>query len=246
MINPETQLSEFANSGVGRQWERETAMRVMTAYIAHELNHPLGTIINVANMLSRRLSGPVVSPKDIGEHVESIKAEAIRATSIIRHMRMLTEHKPTARTSVSLIEVCTDTIARVASLAKAKQVKLRFVSRTARPKVYGVKELLETALYNLVINSIAAVDNPGIARRRVIICVAVQDTNWTMIQVLDNGVGVPEAIRDKVFEPVVTTRADGAGLGLAIASDIIRWHHGRVSNRPCKSGTCMEIVLPRE
>ncbi|MBV9235481.1 MAG: hypothetical protein JOZ94_06580, partial [Xanthobacteraceae bacterium] len=103
MTNPETQLSEFANSGVGRQWERETAMRVMTAYIAHELNHPLGTIINVANMLSRRLSGPVVSPKDIGEHVESIKAEAIRATSIIRHMRMLTEHKPTARTSVSLV-----------------------------------------------------------------------------------------------------------------------------------------------
>ena len=44
-------------SGIGRQWEREMALRVLTAYVAHELNHPLGTIINLANLLSRRLNG---------------------------------------------------------------------------------------------------------------------------------------------------------------------------------------------
>src|SRR5262245_21487842 len=59
---------------IGRQWEREMAVRVMTAYVAHELNHPLGTIINLVNILSRRLADPVVRPKDIGEHVQNIKA----------------------------------------------------------------------------------------------------------------------------------------------------------------------------
>ena len=94
-IGRETHILDPAASGIGRQWERELALRVMTAYVAHELNHPLGTILNVVNMLSRRLAGPVVSPRDIGEHIKDIKAEAVRATSIIKNLRILTEHKPT-------------------------------------------------------------------------------------------------------------------------------------------------------
>src|SRR5262249_500808 len=113
-----------------RPWEREMAVRVMTGYVAHELNHPLGTIINLANILSRRLADPVVRSKDISEHVKNIKAEAVRATSIIKNMRMLTEHKPVAHESLSLVEVCHDTIARMKPLAKSKQVKIRFEVRT--------------------------------------------------------------------------------------------------------------------
>src|SRR5215510_11802029 len=109
-------------SGIGRPWEREMAVRVMTAYVAHELNHPLGTIINLANTLARRLVDPVVRSKDISQHIKDIKAEAVRATSVIKNMRMLTEHKPTAHESVSLIEVCRGTIARTKPLARSKQV----------------------------------------------------------------------------------------------------------------------------
>ena len=156
-------------SDIGRQWEREMAVRVMTAYVAHELNHPLGTIINLVNILSRRLADPVARPKDISEHVQNIKAEAIRATSVIRNMRMLTEHKPPSHESLSLFEVCHDTIARMKPLAKTKQVKVRFEVRTAFVRVRGVKELLETALYNLVINSIAALEDANTASRLVIV-----------------------------------------------------------------------------
>ena len=233
-------------SGIGRQWGRETALRVMTAYVAHELNHPLGTIINLANMLSRRLAGSVVSPKDLGEHLKGIKAEAIRATSTIKNMRMLTEHKPAPRESLCLINVCRDTIARVRPLAKAKQVKIRLEVRTNRTKVRGVKELIKTALYNFLINSIYALDDPKVTSRRVTVRVVAQEPYRTAIQVLDNGIGVPETIRDRIFEPFVITRANGSGLGLAIASDVIRWHRGRVSCRPRKSGTCMEMILPQE
>src|SRR5262245_66364335 len=111
-------------SDIGRQWEREMAVRVMTAYVAHELNHPLGTIINIANMLSRRLADSVVRPKDLSERLKDIKAEAARATSVIKNMRMLTEHKPTAHEGVSLIEVCRDTMARTKPLARSQQVKI--------------------------------------------------------------------------------------------------------------------------
>ena len=242
----ETQIPDLATSSIGRQWERELALRAMTAYVAHELNHPLGTILNLANMLSRRLAGPVVSPRDIGEHIKDIKAEAVCATSIIKNLRILTEHKPTARESVSLIEVCRDTIARIKPLAQSKQVKIRLEIRTAQTQVQGVKELLETALYNFVINSIAALDDPSITGRRVTARVVAQVPDRTAIQVLDNGIGVPAAMRDKIFEPFVTTRAGGSGLGLAIAGDIMRWHHGRVSCRPCKSGACMEMIFPQE
>ena len=233
-------------SDIGRHWEREMAVRVMTAYVAHELNHPLGTIINLVNILSRRLADPVARPKDISEHVQNIKAEAIRATSVIRNMRMLTEHKPPSHESLSLFEVCHDTIARMKPLAKTKQVKVRFEVRTAFVRVRGVKELLETALYNLVINSIAALEDANTASRLVIVRILTRDPAYTTIQVLDNGIGIPESIRDKIFDPFVTTRPDGSGLGLAIAGDIIRLHHGRVICRRRRTGTCMEIMLPQE
>ena len=240
------QTVDLASSGVARQWERETAIRVMTAYVAHELNHPLGTIINLANMLSRRLAGPVVSPKDMGEHIKVIKAEAMRATSIIKHMRMLTEHKPAARESLCLIDVCRDTIARVRPLAASKQVKIRLEVQVEQAHVSGVRELLEMALYNFAINSIAALDDPKFNRRCVTIRLLAPEPRAAAVQVIDNGIGVPDIIRDRIFEPFVTTRADGSGLGLAIAGDIVRWHHGRVSCRPRKAGTCMEMVLPQE
>ena len=243
---PDAHALDSTASGIGRQWEREMAVRVMTAYIAHELNHPLGTIINLANILSRRLAGPTVRPKDMGEHIKDIKAEAVRATSIIKHMRMLTEHKPTAHESLSLIEVCHDTIARIRPLAKGKQVKIRFEVRTAFIRVQGVKELLETALYNFIINSIAALDEANRTSRWVTVRIVAVEAGQTAIQVLDNGIGVPEDIRDKVFEPFVTTRPDGSGLGLAIASDIVRLHHGHVSCLPRKSGTCVAMILPQE
>jgi two-component system, LuxR family, sensor kinase FixL len=241
-----TQTTELAKITVGRHWEQETALRVMIAYVAHELNHPLGTIINLANMLSRRLTGPVVRPNEIGEHLKVIKAEADRATSIIKHMRVLTEHKPAARESVSLTNICRDTITRIKPLATSKLVKIRFEARPPRARVLGVKELLGTALYNLAINGIAALDDPALDNRQLTIRIANEVPNWTTIQILDNGIGVPEAIRDKIFDPFVTTRADGSGLGLAIAGDIVRWHHGYLSCRPRKSGTCMEIMLPQE
>ena len=75
-IAHEAQALDAGASDIGRPWEREMAVRVMTGYVAHELNHPLGTIINLANILSRRLADPVVRSKDISEHVKNIKAEA--------------------------------------------------------------------------------------------------------------------------------------------------------------------------
>ena len=245
-IAHEAQAPDAGASDIGRPWEREMAVRVMTGYVAHELNHPLGTIINLANILSRRLADPVVRSKDIREHVKNIKAEAVRATSIIKNMRMLTEHKPVAHESLSLVEVCHDTIARMKPLAKSKQVKIRFEVRTALVRVHGVKELLETALCNFIINSITALDLANVTSRLVIIRILTPNPAETAIQVLDNGIGIPGSIRDKVFEPFVTTRPDGSGLGLAIAGDIIRLHHGHVSCRQRKTGTCMEIILPQE
>src|SRR5262249_53509980 len=82
--------------------------------------------------------------------------------------------------------------------------------------------------------------------RLVIIRILTPNPAETAIQVLDNGIGIPGSIRDKVFEPFVTTRPDGSDLGLAIAGDIIRLHHGQVSCRRRKTGTCMEIILPQE
>jgi len=239
-------MLEAAGSDLGRQWERETTVRVMTAYVAHELNHPLGTIVNLVNTLSRHLAKPVVRPLDIEGFLKGIKAEALRASTTIKQLRLLTERRPTTKSSVDLTEVCREEIDRLSPLADAKQVRVRLEIRTDRVRVNGVKELLGTALYNFLINSVAALDDPQNASRKLMIRIAAKTAETTAIQVFDNGCGLPEAIRDKIFEPFVTTRPDGSGLGLAIAGDIVRWHRGRVACRSKRHGTCMEMILPNE
>jgi signal transduction histidine kinase len=238
-------MPEAVERDLGRQWERETTVRVMTAYVAHELNHPLGTIINLVNTLSRNLARPVVRPQDIDERLRVIKAEAVRATTIIKQLRLLTERRPTTKSSVCLIEVCREAIDRLRPLADAKQIRIRLQVRTDQTRVNGVKALLETALYNFLINSVTALDGPAITARKLMIRIAAKTPETTAIQVFDNGCGLPDDIRDRVFEPFVTTSADGSGLGLAIAGDIIRWHRGRVSCYSRRRGTCMEMVLPK-
>ncbi len=237
-------MLETMGSDLDRQWERETTVRVMTAYVAHELNHPLGTITNLVNTLSRHLARHVVRPQDIDKHLENIKAEALRATTIIKQLRLLTERRPTTKSSVCLVNICRDVMDRLRPLADAKQIGLRLEVRTDQTQVNGVQALLGMALYNFSINSIAALDDPGIVARKLMVRIAAKTPQSTAVQVFDNGCGLPESIRDRIFEPFVTTRADGSGLGLAIAGDIVRWHRGTVSCRSRRRGTCMEMILP--
>ena len=239
-------MLEPVASDLGRQWERETTVRVMTAYVAHELNHPLGTIINLVNTLSRHLAKHVVRPQDIDEHLKTIKAEAIRSTTIIKQLRLLTERRPTTKSSICLVDVCREVIDRLRPLTDAKQIRVRLEVRTDQTQVNGVTALLGTALYNFSINSVVALDDPAIAVPRLMIRIAAKTPQTTAVQVFDNGCGLPESIRDRIFEPFVTTRSDGSGLGLAIAGDIVRWHRGSVSCRSRRRGTCMEMVLPNE
>ena len=239
-------VMEVAGGDLGQQWERETTVRVMTAYVAHELNHPLGTIINIANTLSRHLARPVIRPQDVDEQLKGIKAEAVRATTIIKHLRLLTERRPTTKSSVCLAEVCQEAIGRLKDLARAKRIRVRLLLRTDQTQVNGVKTLLGTALQNFLLNAVAALDDPAISARRLMIRVAAKPPEMTTVQVFDNGCGLPEDIRDKIFEPFVTTRPGGSGLGLAIAGDIVRWHRGRVACHSRRRGTCMEMILPTE
>lgn len=239
-------MGETAENSLGRQWEREATLRVMTAYVAHELNHPLGTIINLANTLSRQLAKPVIKPQDIDEQIKGIKAEAVRATTIIRHLRLLTERRPTERSIVQLTDVCQTAIERLRPLAMVKQIQVQMRVCTEQTQVNGSKALLEAALHNFLINSVAALDMPEISARRLVIRIASKLPGMTVVQVFDNGCGIPEHIRDRIFEPFVTTRPGGSGLGLAIAGDIVRWHLGRTASYSRRWGTCMEMVLPAE
>jgi signal transduction histidine kinase len=186
----------------------------------------------------------VVRPAEICDYLNVIKAEANRATTIIKQLRLLTERRPQAKYGFCLTEACSDCITRLAALAETKLVRVRLRVSTPQTYVTGVKELLEIALYNLLINSVTALDNPAILYRRLTVRIIAKPPGNTAIQVFDNGCGLPDEISDRIFEPFVTGRPEGSGIGLAIAGDIIRWHRGQLNCLPRKHGTCMEIVLP--
>lgn len=245
-VNSKTAMRGGVPIDFAPQGEREATLRVMTAYVAHELNHPLGTIINLSNTISRHLAKPVIKPQDIDEQIKGIKAEAMRATTIIRHLRLLAERRPIGRSVVDLAEVCKEAIDRLVPLAENKQIRVRLRIGTTQTRMLGFKALMETAIHNFLMNSVAALDVPTIANRRLTIRVVAPIPGVTAVQILDTGCGIPDHIRDRIFEPFVTTKPEGSGLGLAIASDIIHWHRGRVTCHSRRWGTCMEMLLSRE
>ena len=108
--------------------------------------------------------------------------------------------------------------------------------------------MLHIALYNLLINGVEAAQSASIERPKLTLRTKRTTSDQVVIDVIDNGPGVAEAIRSQMFEPFVSNRAGGSGLGLAICRDVVEWHGGILSyeNMMPRYGSCFRIALPNE
>ena len=220
--------------------EQQQANRELIRNLAHEIKNPLGGIRGSAQLLERELTQP-----QLREYTQVVIKEADRLQELMN--RLLSSHRLMQPQTVSIHEILERV--RTLILAEFPDVEVRRDYDTSLPDVTGDREQLIQALLNIVRNAAQALEGRGeiVLRTRALRQVTLAKRRHRLalqLQVIDNGPGIPDSIREQMFYPLVSGRAGGSGLGLTLAQNFIQQHHGaiEVDSRPGR--TCFTVMLP--
>jgi len=203
------------------------ALRSVTAFISHELNHPLGTITNLVTLLERGLQKPVVRPSEMAKHFEGIKHEVRRAADVVKQLRILAGNVGGHSDTINCYDFLKVAVSRFRRRYSVGVVAIRVECKDRNISVIAADDLLHIALYNLMVNAVEAMHGSGVEKPRLILrATAVEQ--MVALDVIDNGFGVPTELRERLFEPFVSGRDGGSGLGLTIARDIAERNGGSI------------------
>ena len=223
-----------------RLLDQSKANRELIRNLAHEIKNPLGGIRGAAQLLDRELERP-----NLHEYTQVIMKEADRLQSLMD--RLLTPHRLPKPALLNIHEV----LERVRSVIVAEYpgVVIQRDYDSSLPSLTGDKEQLIQAVLNVVRNAAQALQGKGeigfrtrIARQATL--ARKRHRHAIALQVIDNGPGIPEAIRERIFYPLVSGRDDGSGLGLTIAQNFVNQHHGTITYESVPGNTCFTILLP--
>jgi two-component system nitrogen regulation sensor histidine kinase GlnL len=229
-----------------RSIEQALANKELIRNLAHEIKNPLGGIRGAAQLLQLDIAAP------LAEYTQVIIHEADRLQLLVD--RLLAPHRrPQVVGDVNIHEICE----RVRALVLAEFPRGLKVARdydTSIPEFRGDREQLIQALLNIVHNAtqalaerIAAGDAEIVLRTRVARQVTLGKQRFRLaldLHVQDNGPGVPEAIRDRIFHPLVSGRDGGTGLGLTLAQTFVQQHLGTIDCDSVPGRTLFKIMIP--
>jgi PAS domain S-box-containing protein len=210
---------------------RLTTMGELAASIAHEINQPLGAIVNNSNVGLRLVNGTRELPKELREILSDIVHDANRTSDIVARIRALAKKSIPEKTSLQLGDVVAD----VLMLAQGKLAERRIEVCTELdddlPQVAGDRVQLQQVLLNLVMNGVEAMS--GVQDERRILTIGVQRDELAgrpaiRITVRDLGCGFRPEDSERLFESFYTTKSHGLGLGLWISRSIVEAHGGRL------------------
>ncbi|RQO68674.1 PAS domain-containing sensor histidine kinase [Aquitalea sp. FJL05] len=239
-LRPLDQQLKIANEE--RLLLQQQANRELIRNLAHEIKNPLGGIRGAAQLLEHELS----DRPELKEYTEVIQEEALRLQSLVD--RLLAPHRRHVRSEINIHEV----LERVRSIALAEYPQGLSIRRdydTSLPHMVADKEQLIQVVLNIVKNAIQAMKASGevILRTRVARQVTLARKRHGLalkLQIVDNGPGIPEEIRDHIFYPLVTGRAEGTGLGLTLAQAYVHQHGGSIEFESRPGQTCFTVMLP--
>jgi signal transduction histidine kinase len=239
----ETNLQLERAQAEARRSERLAALGQLSAGLAHEIRNPLGVIKGSAEMLTQKLEKSEELPRELAGYIlTEVNRLSVLVTQFLNFARPLHADLHPANLTVLLDRV----LKYVADHWTGQPVQVERHYATNLPPVPLDESLLEQALLNLVQNAYEAMDERG-GTLRVGLCPALQNIPGVELRLSDTGPGVPDALREEIFNPFVTTKKTGVGLGLSIVSKIIDGHHGsiRVENGP-HGGACFTLFFPAE
>ncbi|MBE3071814.1 MAG: PAS domain-containing protein [Acidobacteria bacterium] len=231
--------------------DRLAALGEMAATIAHEVKNPLAGIEVMAGLLRRRLSDSAEGQALVGDIIsEAKKANAIvqEVLDFVRPIRLQVEH-------TSIVQVLYDAVTMAERKVSRRDVTVTLNVEEQLPLIQGDQTQLCQLFGNLVINALEALGGAGTISLAAGLRIEEgeppaaggppQPIQMVMVEVVDDGPGIPPEITERVFNPFFTTKPQGSGLGLAIVRKIVDAHDGRidVSSTPGQ-GTRFRVMLP--
>lgn len=225
--------------------EQQQANRELIRSLAHEIKNPLGGIRGAAQLLERELDRP-----QLIEYTQVIIGEADRLQTLVN--RLLTPHRLPTYRRTNIHEI----LVRVKGVVQAEFPQVTIVPDfdISLPEFDADPEQLTQAILNIVRNAAQALAGTTAGPQirlttRVARYVTLAKRRHRMalaVAIADNGPGIPEAIRDKIFYPLVSGREGGSGLGLTIAQTFIAQHGGTIECESVAGRTVFTILLPLE
>ena len=225
-------------------YSRLTAMGQLSSALAHELNQPLTAVMNYVQTGRRLLqsNGGSESAK-IDEMLDKAVAQSARAGDVIRRLRGLFEKGETDPAPESINQVVEDVASLALMDAKVLNIDYRFEFTPKLPIVIIDRIQVQQVVLNLVRNAVEALDG-GVKRELSIVTGRAAD-GGVEVAVCDSGPGLSPELRDNLFDPFVTGKGRGMGVGLSISERIIKAHGGRLWVQPNPGGgTQFRFVLP--
>ena len=220
----ETRLQELQSELV--HVSRLTALGEMASALAHELNQPLSAIANYLKGSKMLLGREVVPNERVAEAVDRAANEALRAGEIIRRLRDFVSRGETERRIESLPKLIEEASALALVGAKEYGVRVRFEFDPQVDLVLADKVQVQQVVLNLIRNAVDAMIES--AQRHLTVTVIPSDNDMALISVADTGPGVSDDIAGQLFQPFITTKRSGMGVGLSISRTIVEAHGGKI------------------
>ncbi|HYE94070.1 MAG TPA: ATP-binding protein, partial [Terriglobales bacterium] len=224
-VELEAQRLRQAMAHVGRV----SAMGELTASLAHELNQPLTAILTNAQVAQRLLAADAPSLDEVREILADIVADDRRAAEVIRRLRLLLKKGDLEYAPLDVNDVVREVARLVMSDVAIRKLAIRLALTPDVLRVRGDRVQLQQVVLNLVLNALDAAGEPLTADRSVLIRTFTEAPGLACVAVEDAGPGISEKDAPQIFEPLYTTKADGTGMGLAIARTIVEAHGGRIT-----------------
>ena len=223
---------------------RRVTMSALTGSIAHELSQPLNAILHNAQAGEMLVTSNRATPEMLREILSDIRTADVRASQIVERHRTMLRNRQLDTRPIDIHAVVRESVALVAHDTRTRQVQVDVELPSEPCVVTGDQVLLQQVLVNLMMNAMDAMADTPPDRRRLTVRNEVAG-DVVNVSVRDAGRGLPANVNGQLFEPFVTTKSDGIGIGLTIARTIVEAHRGRMaaSNNP-EGGATFTVTLP--
>jgi PAS domain S-box-containing protein len=224
---------------------RVSMMAQLAVSLAHELNQPLTSILGNTQAAQRFMATDPLDLAEVLEILKDIVQETNRASEIIRRIRTFLKKGEREIAPLDPVAVIRDAVQLLQFDAIARGMRMSVHYDATPTTVHGDKVQLQQVMLNLLLNAFDAMDGRPASDRMVAVSITLQSPQVVRVAVRDRGAGLPGDLLALIFNPFVTSKSQGLGLGLSISRTIIEMHGGRLwAENNTDQGATFYFTLP--